>query len=137
MTVNSGIQVVNNEFYSAWFAPEYKMIHHMWKRYTTGETWRSNMTAAADAFEQYHCDRWLSDDRRFLGTLSQEDWAWGDVNFSKRCRDLGWKYFAMVLPKSGMAKVSIRAVCNAFSAHGVETEAFTEYRKAFFGIMGK
>lgn len=131
------IKIVDNEFYTAWVIPEYRMISHVWHKHCKGDTWRNNITSAADAFEKHNCIRWLSDDRRFLGTLDPEDWKWGDIHFSARCQAAGWKYFAMVLPESGMAKISIRAVCNAFASHGVETEAFTDYAKAFSWIIRK
>lgn len=134
MMKSNEIQFVDNEFYTAWYVPDYSMIRHVWHQHCKGETWRNIMTLAADAFVGHNCFKWLADDRKFLGAMTPEDWAWAEVNFAKRCREAGWKYFAMVLPDSGMAKVSIRAVCNAFSANGIETEAFTDYVKAYVWI---
>ena len=124
------ISVVDNDVYSAWCYPTKSLIQHKWHQYCFGDVFRSNMTKAMDAFEKYNCTKWLSDDRDFAGALHPDDWKWGEVYFTDRLVPKGWKYSAMVLPATGLAKISTTALINYFASKGLEARFFSDFNEA-------
>jgi hypothetical protein len=123
------ITVVETDTYTAWCYPDNGIIHHQFNRPCRGDEFRTPMLQAAEAFEKYHCTKWLSDDRKF-GPLDPEDWKWGEVHFTDRIIKKGWKYSAMVLPEDMFGKISTSALVDYFDAKGVEAKFFTYIEKA-------
>lgn len=131
------IRVVDNEFYIAWCYPEERLIHHRFKQFCSGDDFRKSLTMAVEAFETYNCRKWLSDDRDFTGSLAPDDWNWGETNFVDRTVAAGWKYSAMVMPASALAKISTMSLVCYFSSKGVEAKYFVDIEKAEAWIRSK
>ena len=117
------ITVVDTDTFTAWCYTAKGLIHHQFHKPCRGDDFRTPMLQAVEAFEKYHCTKWLSDDRRF-GPLDPEDWKWGEVYFTDRIVKKGWKYSAMVLPEDAFAKISTSALIDYFDAKGVEAKIF-------------
>jgi hypothetical protein len=128
MTIEK-ITIVDNEFYTAWCFPTKRLIQHQFHQYCYGDDFRTNLIKAAEAFENYNCIKWLSDDRKH-GTLHQDDWAWGEIHFTPRIIKAGWKYYAMVLAPKVIAAMRQASLVEYFKSKGVTAEMFTELKEA-------
>ena len=130
MKKDQKITIVENEFYTAWCLPRFGLIHHQWHQYCYGDKLQNYLTMGAQAFEEYKCNKWLSDDRKFGGALHPDDWSWGEVHFTPRLIKAGWKYYAMVLPAGVIAGMSANALISFFAEKGVDTQLFTQLDEA-------
>lgn len=131
------ITIVDSEFYAAWCYPDAGLIHHQWQKHCSGNDFRDSLTAAVSAFEKFNCFKWLSDDSKFNGTIQPDDWKWGEIHFTNRIIEVGWKYSAMVMPAKTLARISETALCNYLASRGVDTKFFTEIDKAIEWIGSK
>ena len=128
--VETKLTVAETDAYTAWCYPSRRLIHHQWHKYCKGDEFREPMLKAVEAFEEHRCTKWLSDDRDFAGPLDPEDWKWGEVYFTDRIVEVGWKYSAMVMPKEAFAQISTTALIHYFDAKGVEAKFFTSLEEA-------
>lgn len=112
------VTILDNEFATIWCYPTKGIIHHVLHRYFYGDTFRTILTAGADAFEQNRCTKWLSDDRNF-GAVHPDDKAWGDVEWKPRVLKAGWKYWAMVLPAKVTGQMNIQKMVEEYRLLGV------------------
>ena len=124
------ITVIDDVNYTAWCYPKQRLIQHEWHQYCMGDSFRKSMTVAFAAFEQYNCDKWLSDDRHFLGAIAPEDWQWCESEFSGRGIWARWKFSAMVMPASALARISLQSLITYFASKGVDARFFSDFDEA-------
>jgi hypothetical protein len=124
------LTIVDNEYYTAWCYPAQRLVEHQWHKYCYGETLREIMNKSADAFEEHKCFKWLSDDRQFCGAMHTDDVIWGKEKWAPRMFEAGWKYHAMVLPKTIIGSMGITDMVNWYKKMGVKTKIFRTTEKA-------
>ena len=69
------------------------------------------------------------DDRDF-NALSPKDREWGMTDWNPRTVKAGWKYWAVVMPKTIVGEMSTRLLIETFSELGVEVQAFADTDEA-------
>ena len=87
------------------------------------------MTRGADVFIEHGCNKWLSDDRE-NEALRKEDIEWGQLHWEKRILDKGWKYWALVMPKKVIGKISMRQIVDRYKGLGATVEIFSDPEEA-------
>ncbi|MBN2343834.1 MAG: hypothetical protein JXX29_13510 [Deltaproteobacteria bacterium] len=119
------LTILDNEYATIWCYPEEKILHHQLHQYFFGDTFREILTISQEAFEKYHCVKWLSDDRHF-GAILPDDKAWGDTVWRPRMLDAGWKFWAMVLPDKVTGKLNIQKMVHEYEELGVAASFHTD-----------
>ena len=128
------IIVLDNKYATVWCYPTKGIIHHILHRYFYGETFREILSTGADALEQYHCTKWLSDDRNF-GAIHPDDKAWGDAEWKPRVISAGWKYWAMVLPEKVTGQLNIQKMVDEYRHLGVISKIHSDPNDALTWLL--
>lgn len=121
--------VVDNEFVSVWVYPEKGIIRHKFHKFIFGDKFRDGLMDAADAFEKYHCVKWLSDDRNNSAILP-EDTEWAQNHWEPRIMKAGWKYWALILPEKVVGQMNMNRLVKRYSDLGVNVKVFSEPTEA-------
>jgi hypothetical protein len=125
MEESATITVLENESVTVWYHSDKKMVHHQFHTFVHGEAFRAALTAGAEAMEKYSADRWLSDDRKNKA-IPEEDLAWGRTDWFQRVQKAGWKYWAIVQPKSVVGKMNMEREAEINVEKGVTTRIFSD-----------
>jgi hypothetical protein len=123
------ITIMNDENVSMWYYPESKILHHQMHKFLCGTPFRNALTKGVDTFEKYGAMKWLSDDRA-TPALSKEDLEWGDKVWFPRVAKLGWKYWAIVMPKQVIGQVTLKKLADSYIQRGVNTRLFSSVEEA-------
>ncbi len=123
------ITILDNEYVALWCYPEDKIIHHKIKKYVFGEHYRQLLGTGADAFVEYGCHKYLSDDHE-NPTIHPEDRAWSDANFTPRVIQAGWTHWALVMPKKVIGQLNMATIIAEFRRMGVEVKIFSDSDEA-------
>ena len=122
---DSKIIVLDNKNVTIWCYPNDGIVHHQFHRYCYGDDFRNILTTSREAFEKYHCIKWLSDDRLF-GAMLPADKEWGDAFWKPKVIEAGWKYWAMVLPEKVTGKMNIEKLVQEYQHLGIVASFHTE-----------
>lgn len=126
----SKIELLNNEHVGLWFHTEEKVVHHQIRGFAPSKDFRNLLTKGAEAMEEYHAQKWLSDDRK-SSPIRPEDYQWGDTIWAPRVIAAGFKYWAIVLPDKAIAALQMERFCEEYRARGVTVELFEKEEAAF------
>ena len=116
------IVLLENETMALYCYPNDGIVHHVIYKFCFGETFRTLLTKGADAFIQYKCTKWLSDDKS-NSVLRQEDVEWGQKNWEGRIIN-NWKYWALIVPDKVVGKMSMKPLIDRYASLGVEVKLF-------------
>ena len=117
--------IVDNEHISMWYHPDKKIVHHKIHKFVCGEPLQEALEAGAELLKKNGACKWLSDDRGY-GALPKEDEVWGDEYWGPKAIASGWRFWALVLPKSVLGKMSIEHFVDVYSGMGVTVKVFTD-----------
>jgi hypothetical protein len=121
------LKVMEDANISMWYHPESKILHHQTHRFFSGQPFRDALNKGVEIFQQYGAQKWLSDDRE-TPALAIEDLEWGDRDWFPRVAQLGWKYWAIVMPEKAdkaFGQLALQRLAELYSARGVNTRIFT------------
>ena len=121
--------VVDNEFVTVWVYPDKKIVRHKFHKFIFGEPFRQALTKGADAFEKYHCVKWLSDDSE-NSALLPEDSEWGQIYWEPRIMRAGWKHWALILPEKVVGQMNMNRLVKRYSEQGVNVKIFSNPTEA-------
>ena len=119
----------DSEFATVWVDPVKKIIRHKFKKFMFGEGFREVMLKAADAFAEYKCTKWLSDDRE-NSSLKSEDRDWAYKVWGPKVIKAGWKHWAIVLPKKIFGEVDMTKISKQYTELGINVELFQDTDQA-------
>lgn len=122
--------IIDHEHFTLWLHRDTKIVHHMLKRYITGPAVREVLMRGLELFEQYGCEKWLSDDRE-ASTMNAGDKVWADFNWEPRIIAAGWKYWAIVLPEKTSGQLDSRELIRQYSERGVTARVFVDVDEAY------
>jgi hypothetical protein len=125
----SPITIVDNEYITIEYLPDEKIIHHTIHKPVGGQPFRDALNAGTETLAKHGASKWLSDDRK-NGPLSPEDIEWGFNDWNKRTIDLGWKYWAMVVPETSIAAGSLIPTIQALADLGLRVRVFSDLEEA-------
>ncbi len=125
----SPITIVDNEYITVEYLPDEKIIHHTIHKPVGGQPFRDALNAGTETLAKHGASKWLSDDRK-NGPLSPEDVEWGFNDWNKRTIDLGWKYWAMVVPETAIAAGSLIPTIHALADLGLRVRVFGDLDEA-------
>ena len=117
--------IIDNPYAILRVYPHKKIIHHEIHKYIYGEPFQELMMKGADAFEENHCTKWLSDDRG-NSAPRPEDIAWTQSVWEPRVIKAGWKHLALVLPEKVIGQMSMKKIINRYHQQGIKMEIFSD-----------
>ncbi len=117
--------IEENDRYSLYCYPKHGIIHHVIHQFIYGDAFQNLLTKGAEAFENYKCDKWLSNDRSNT-VLRKEDVEWGQKYWEPRVLKAGWKYWAIIIPQSAVGKLSMKSIIDRYASLGVNVEIFDD-----------
>lgn len=123
------ITVIDNENASLWYHPETGIVHHKFKKFAWGETFRGVLNKGLEQMEEHGATKWLSDDRA-SSALRPEDGEWAEKDWSPRVAAAGWKYWAIVLPENVIGKMNMQGFIDVQAAAGRTVKVFSDPNEA-------
>ena len=118
------ITIMEDSDISMWYHPESKILHHQTHHFFCGKAFRDALTKGVEMFQKYGAQKWLSDDRESTA-LAKEDLEWGDREWFPRVANLGWRYWAIVVPEKMVDQLTLKRLAELYSARGVTTRIFS------------
>jgi hypothetical protein len=125
----SDIIIVDNEYLSMSYLPEKKMVYHTVHKPYGGQILREALLAGLETLHKYGAHKWLSDERK-NGPMTKEDQEWGRVNLNPRAVEIGWKYWALVVPEQLIAAGSMAPAIEEYYELGMRMMVFSEVKEA-------
>jgi len=120
------ITVYQNECASMVYYPDEKIVHNTFRGRPTGKLFREALDAGVETMKKYGSTKWLSDDRENEAVFSPEDNEWADKDWFPRMVEVGWKTWAMVVPKQVEARMNVKEIIDKIFAEGVRIMVFSD-----------
>ena len=125
----TAVVLEDNDFATLWYYPDKKIVHHRLKKFLHGEVLRDFILLGTAAMKENGACKWLSDDR-LNPVLRQDDIEWGDTNWLPQTIVAGWKYWAIVQPKSMIATLNMKNLAKKYEEVGLITKFFATTEEA-------
>ena len=122
--------VLSNECFDLLFHDDSKIVHHIQKPAINGEQLRVLLSAGTDLLTQNKGTKWLSDDRGASVAFSEEDTNWINNVWLPATVQVGWKYWALVVPESVMSQVDYIKYVESFYDSGIWVTVYSDVESA-------
>ncbi len=119
-----------------WFHPASKIVHHKIKKPLPPGAFQRLLGTGAEYMEKHRASKWLSDDSDVVA-IAKDDNAWGDEKWAPRVIKAGFKYWAVVMPKSALGSLMLKRFVNEYRERGVNVEAFDSVDAAIKWLESK
>lgn len=110
--------------------PEKKIILFTQFGRNEGQSLREGLNKGLDYLVQNKATKWLSDNRLLQSMRGSEDSNWLEEDWLPRARKAGWKYWALIHPRSVLTNLVYDRISNMFESAGVQVKIFYELEKA-------
>ena len=125
----TAVIIEDNDFATLWYYPDKKIIYHKFKKFIHGEVFHEFLLKGTVIMKENQATKWLSDDQ-LNPVLRQDDIAWGDENWVPQTLEAGWKYWAIVQPKSMIATLNMKKLAKKYEAFDLITKFFATSEEA-------
>ncbi|HRF94498.1 MAG TPA: hypothetical protein PLZ51_04870, partial [Aggregatilineales bacterium] len=109
----STITIIDNPHVKLFYHQDTKIVHHIYGPTIGGDFLQEELNAGVDLLKKYGAIKWLSDNRE-LEEHTREDTDWINNDWLPRAIATGWKYWALVVPNSFMARVNMIEFTESF-----------------------
>ena len=116
--------ILENDHARLVYYPDRCIIHHTFLKQAEGDDFRTVLEMGLDFLAQHNLTKWLSDDARLTG-LSRDDKHWAEDDWLPRASEAGWRYWALVVPSSVMARASYLPLVGPARNAGIEIMLLT------------
>lgn len=121
--------IVENEFFSLWYYPDQKIVHHKFHKFIFGEAFKACLNRGTEVLKENGAEKWLSDDRN-NSALPKEDSRWGVEEWLPRTMAVGWRFWAVVMPDKATGRMNMRSLIEKTAAEGITVEVFDDVDEA-------
>jgi hypothetical protein len=115
--------IVQNSFFTLWYHPEKKVVHHQLHKFIAGAPFRELLMSGTDLMKKNGAKKWLSDDRS-NSALKQDDLEWSETEWAPTTAKAGWKFWAIVQPDKILAQVALQRLTEKYAKLGVTAKVF-------------
>lgn len=122
--------VIDKEYATLWYYPEYKIVHHVYHKFIHGQPFRDVLETGLRLFEENGGGKWLSDDRK-NSALPTEDLTWSTQEWSPRCLAAGWKAWAIIMPDKVAGQMTMNRILKQYIDVGFQVRVFDDVDEAF------
>jgi hypothetical protein len=117
--------IVQNSFFTLWYHPEKKVVHHQLHKFIAGAPFRELLMSGTDLMRKNGATKWLSDDRS-NSALRQDDLEWSETDWAPATAKAGWKFWAIVQPEKVLGQVAMQRLTEKYSKLGVTARVFSD-----------
>ncbi len=117
--------IIDNEYATLSYDPDSGIVQHQFHRFIYGNYFREVLDTVIDLFNDRGATKWLADDR-LNSTLTTEDAAWAQFDWTPRVWTTGWKYWAVVLPDRKIGQINLNMFMREYITRGLEVRAFED-----------
>lgn len=121
----STVTILDHDRATLWYHPEAGIVHHAFKRPVCGRDFRVVLDTGIELLAEHGARKWLSDDRN-NSSLTPEDSEWAMTDWQPRAIEVGWEYWAVVLPESVVGQMNMSAFIHQNRSAGVQVQIFTD-----------
>lgn len=107
-----------------------------WKSYVEGEPARQGLEEGLRLFQRKRTHRWLAD-VRMLGPVRQVDQQWINQDWFPRAIAAGLRVMATVIPKSAIARMSIKQIMSKVNEIDIINNNFDDLEQARHWLRGQ
>ena len=100
-----------------------------WKSYVEGDPARQGLDRGLDLLRRKRTTRWLAD-VRLLGPVRQVDQKWINQDWFPRAITAGLRCMATVMPKSSVARLSVKQIMSKVNEVDILTASFDDLDQA-------
>ena len=115
--------IVQNSFFTLWYHPEKKIVHHQLHKFIAGGPFRELLMSGTDLIKKNAATKWLSDDRS-NSALRQDDLEWSETEWAPVTAKSGWKFWAIVQPDKILGQVAMQRLTEKYAKLGVTARVF-------------
>jgi hypothetical protein len=115
--------IVQNTFFTLWYHPEKKIVHHQLHKFIAGAPFRELLMSGTDLIKKNGAMKWLSDDRS-NSALRQDDLEWSETDWAPATAKAGWKFWAIVQPDKILGQVAMQRLTEKYAKLGVTARVF-------------
>jgi len=115
--------IVQNTFFTLWYHPEKKIVHHQLHKFIAGAPFRELLMSGTDLIKKNGAAKWLSDDRS-NSALRQDDLEWSEIDWAPVTAKAGWKFWAIVQPDKILGQVAMQRLTEKYAKLGVTARVF-------------
>jgi hypothetical protein len=105
--------IAEDPVYTLRVYPEDKIVAHQMLGFVEGEAFRRMLITGLEAFREYGCTKWLSDDSR-NPMMNPEDLEWSHQNWEPEIKKSGWKHWALIVPDGAFGKMAMRGLVQRY-----------------------
>ena len=125
----SEIILVDNEFITVKYLDDKRIIYHTVHKPLPDQVLKDAVNAGTEALAKHRVCKWLSDDRK-NGPVSPEITEWGRNDWNPRTINLGWKYWANVVPEEVASAGALAPIMEDLFKLGLRLMVFTDVESA-------
>ena len=111
-------KIIDNEFVTLYCDIDNQIIHHIYRGKVSGDVLKKALNTGTDYLIKHNLTKWLSDNRASEGH-TDEDSQWINEVWLPRTIKAGWKYWALVVPETIIARMDLVKYVESFYEQGV------------------
>jgi hypothetical protein len=134
MSTLSPTTIIDTKYASLYYYPDQKIVHHKFHHLLDSDHLREILNGGVDLLKKYQATKWLSDNRE-IDAHSPEDTDWINANWLPNAIAAGWKYWALVVPDSFIARLNMAEFVNSFYEQGVRIMVFVDLDEAMDWLL--
>ena len=117
------ITIIDNKYATLIYHPDSQIVHHHFTELLDSAHTRLILDSGIDLLKQHKATKWLSDNRD-LKPHSEEDGKWVNEDWLPRAIAAGWKYWALVVPETTIARLNMVEFVQLFLRTGTSDYGF-------------
>ncbi|MBN2040358.1 MAG: hypothetical protein JW864_09970 [Spirochaetes bacterium] len=123
--------IFDNGKMTVWYYDDCKVIHHRFNELIHGQDFRDGFTKGLEVLKEKGAVKWLGEEGK-TKVLGREDQDWAGRVWNTQMLEAGWKYWAMVQPKSvtGTGKLFAEKMIKDYANLGVTVKIFEDVDSA-------
>lgn len=123
------ITLIENQYVTLYYHEDKGIIHHIYRLGIGGDYLKEELLTGTDYLKKHSLTKWLSDNRAIEG-VTDEEAQWINTYWLPPTIAAGWKYWALVVPDTVMARMNMFQFVMEFAEKGVRVMVFTDPDKA-------
>ena len=125
--------IIDTELATLWYYPKEKIVHHKFHKYIYGDALHQILEAGVDLLIKNRACKWLSDDRN-SAAMTKADSEWSAQEWRPKAIKSGWRYWAVIVPRSVTGKMSYNLLAERYKETVVEMKFFEDTKSGLIWL---
>lgn len=127
-------QFVDNEYVVAYFYPEIKLMHYIWRKNCVGQEYRDNFQKALDFASENDANYFISDIRK-QGVIGPEDRKWFESVAIPGAIERGLKKAAVIFDGNAFKMYYLNLLLKVFANRSIPMKLFKDTQSAIDWVI--